>query len=158
MRTQITKIKEIKPDALYFISNSPDAAVAGLKQIKELGLQATLFASEGLRSDDTLEAGPAADGLTVTYLSPGTEEFIQKHQTKYGEKPGPFAEQGYDAFTALAKAIEQGAITGEEIKNALYNIEFDGASGYVNFDSNGEVSGSYDVYIVKNKEFVLTNR
>lgn len=154
LRGQLTKIKAKNPDAIYIISNSPDSAVAALQQIKELGIDAAVFGSEGLKSDDILEAGDAAEGLIVTSVSSGSEQFAQRHKEVYGTEPGPFAAQAYDAFMALANAIKQGATTGEEIKDALATMSFDGASGRIVFDENGDVSGNYDVYQVKNGKFV----
>lgn len=154
LRTQLTKIKESDADAIYIISNSPDSAVAALKQIKELGIKATLFGSEGLKSDDIIKgAGSAADGMIITSVSIGNVGFITKYHREYNEDPGPFAAQAYDAYKAVALVLEQGASTGEEIKKALQNLDFQGASGTINFDSNGDISGNYDVYLVNNGKF-----
>lgn len=66
--------------------------------------------------------------------------FKSKYRVRYNLEPDQFAAQAYDAFTALALSIKDGAQTGEEIKNKLYNIKFNGASGRVEFNSNGNVS------------------
>ncbi|MCH7568301.1 MAG: penicillin-binding protein activator [Nanoarchaeota archaeon] len=154
LRTQLTKIKNSGADSIYIISNSPDSSIAALKQIKELGLNIKLFGSEGLKSADILEAGSAAEGLILTTVSSGTTDFAENHKRVYGEEPGPFAAQAYDAFMAVAKAIKQGAKTGAEIKDALYDIEFNGASGRIEFDRNGDVSGNYNVFEVRGGKFV----
>lgn len=156
LRTQITKVKAANPNAIYIISNSPDSAVAVLKQLKELGVQATVFGSEGLKSEDiTKGAGEAAEGLILTTVSSGTSDFIARHQAEYGTDPGPFAAQGYDAMKALTLAIEDGANAGTKIKNKLADLEFDGASGKIKFDERGDVAGNYDVFVVKDGKFVL---
>ena len=157
IKTQITKVKEAAPDAIYVISNSPDSAVAVLKQLKELGVDAAIYASEGLKSPDIVEgAGDAAEGMIISSVSSGTSAFIQKHNQVYGEEPGPFAAQAYDALRALGLAIETGVTTGTGIKDALYNVKFEGASGRIVFDSKGDVSGNYDLYTVVDGKFVLT--
>jgi branched-chain amino acid transport system substrate-binding protein len=154
LRSQLTKIKNAKPDAIYIISNSPDSAVAALQQIREIGLKVGIFGSEGLKSPDTLEAGSGAEGLIITSVSTGSEEFIQKHIDMFGEEPGPFASQAYDAFTALALTIKKGASTGEEIRDELKDISFEGESGKIEFDSNGDISGNYNVEQVVTGKFV----
>jgi branched-chain amino acid transport system substrate-binding protein len=156
VRTQLTKIKNADADAVYIITNSPDSAVATLKQITELGLDVAVFASEGLKADAILEgAGDAAEGMLVTSVSTGSAEFAAAHQAAYGEAPGPFAAQGYDAMYALGMAVENGAMTGEEIKDALSTMVFDGVSGKVQFDANGDVYGNYEVYVVTSGAFVV---
>ncbi len=154
LRTQITKIKEARPDAIYIISNSPDSAVAALKQIKELRIfGATLYGSEGLKGPEVAET-KEAENLIVTSVTSGTFEFDLKYLDEYDEEPGPFAAQAYDAMSALARTLKKGVSTGEEIKNELYSTTFDGASGRISFDLNGDVSGNYEVYQLKKGEWI----
>ena len=158
LRAQLTKIKGSGADVIYVISNAPDSSVAALKQARELGIEAVLIGSEGLKSDDILTgAAEAAEGLILTSVSEGNDDFVRRYKAKYGEssEPGPFAAQGYDAFTALAGVIGAGQTTREGILNNLGTVEFEGAAGYVSFDENGDVrEGVYDVYVVENGAFV----
>lgn len=152
---QLTRIKAAAPDAIYIVTNSQDSAIAALLQIEKLGITATLYGSEGFKNPDIVAgAAAAAEGLTVTSVSFGSSEFIARHKQAYGESPGPFAAQGYDAFVAIARAIERGASHGPTIRDSLKSIEFEGASGYVTFDDHGDVAENYDVFIVKDGEFL----
>lgn len=154
MRTQLTKIRAERPDAIYIISNSPDSSVAALKQITELGLgRVQVYGSEGLRTPEVAEER-SAEGLIITSVSTGTIEFALKYEDEYEEEPGAFAAQGYDAFSALARVMKRGATTGEEMKNELYSTTFDGASGRISFDLNGDVSGNYEVYKLTKGEWI----
>jgi branched-chain amino acid transport system substrate-binding protein len=155
VRTQLTKIKDAEADALYIISNSPDSIVAALEQIVELGLDVTVFGSEGLKADVIVEgAGEAAEGMYVTSVSFGTEAFTAAHEAAYGEAPGPFAAQGYDAMYAIGMALINGASTGAEVRDALYDTAFDGVSGSLSFDENGDVYGNYELFQVQDGAFV----
>ncbi len=153
LRTQLTKIRAKKPDALFLISNSPNAAIAALRQIRELNLKVRLFGSEGLKSK-SISTATGADGLIITSVSPGTAAFNTSHEKKFGEAAGPFSAQAYDAYESIARAIEGGAKTGQEVKNALYKLNFNGAAGKVKFDKKGEVGANYGIYVVRNGEFV----
>ena len=155
LRTQLTKVKSSGADAVYIISNSPDSAAAALKQIKEMGLKVKIFGSEGLKSQAVLEgAKGAAEKMILTSVTSGNIGFMTKYKAMYHEEPGPFAAQAYDAFKATGLAIKEGAKTGEEIKNKFASVQFNGASGNVAFDANGDLAiASYEVYIVENGKF-----
>ncbi len=156
LRTQLTKIKVAKPDAIFVAMNSIDSGVATLKQIHDLGIKADVYASESLKSQTVLDNGKvAAEGLTVIAVTAGTSAFSDLYTAHYGKGPDEYNAQGYDAFYALNQAISGGAKTGETIKNALYDVSFDGATGHVAFDSNGDVAGGYNVFVVKNGAFVM---
>lgn len=158
LKIQLTKIKNNNPDSIYIATNSPDSAVETLKQIKELKLNAAVFGSEKLKDQYVLDnAKNAANGLIVITANSGTSEFTDKYKQEYGEEPGLFASQGYDALYALSIALKQGAQTGEEIKDSLYDVSFEGVSGRIDFDENGDVAGNYEIFRVKNGEFVREN-
>lgn len=155
VRTQLTKIKQANPDALYIITNSPETAISALKQAKELGLNVQIFGSEGLKENSIVNgAEGAAEGMIVTAVSGGSSNFVSDHLAKFGAEPGPFAAQGYDAYMAIIDAIEKGNTTSEQIKNYLYNISFEGVSGNIKFDKNGDVAGNYLIFKVTDGLFV----
>lgn len=152
VRAQLTKIKEAAPDALYIVSNSPDTIAASLKQVSELGLDVTIFGSEGLKSDDIVAAAQgAAEGMYVTSVSAGSADFTAAFEGEFGEAPGPFAAQAYDAMKAI---IDSGA-DADGLKDALYDLSFEGVSGAIDFDENGDIAGSYEVFMVKDGAFVV---
>ncbi len=156
LRTQLLKIKESNPDAISIASNSPDSSAAALKQIKELGIKAQIFGSEALYGQTIIDAAKdAAEGLTVTSVTSGTTDFAAKFKAEYKTDVTPFSAQGYDCMTAVGLAIQQGALSGKEIKDKLYATEFTGATGKVKFESSGDVPGNYDIYTVVNGKWVL---
>ncbi len=156
LRTQLLKIKETNPDAIFIASNSIDSSVAIFKQIKELGITAKLFGSEALYGQSYIDgAKDAIEGLEVTTLTTGSSDFKQKYMAAYGKDAEPFSPFGYDAYKAIGLAIQQGARTGTEIKDKLYQEQFQGATGLIKFDSYGEVSGEYLVYKVVNQKYIL---
>lgn len=58
------------------------------------------------------------------------------------------APQAYDATHILAQVIQEVGTNPEDIKNALYSISYDGASGHIEFDENGDLKSTK--YTVKN--------
>lgn len=155
LRSQLTKIRGAEPDAIFIITNSPDSASAALKQIAELGIDATLYGAEGLASPQVIQgAQGGAEGMFITSVSSGGEDFKQNHISSFGEEPGPFAAQGYDAYMVLANAVSAGATDGQSIRTHLHAMEYEGASGTIIFNAQGDVSGNYDILRVEKSEFV----
>ena len=68
-------------------------------------------------------------------------EFVNKFRMKYGETPGPAAVYGYDCMKLFLHTIQQGALTREEVKNALLNIRtYPGLKGNIAFDKNSRTN------------------
>lgn len=152
------KLKLSQPEAIYFVSNSLSSAGAGLRHIRAAGLLVPVFASEAF-NDQTLldDAKAAAEGLTITAFSSGTKAFRQSLEAEFGAGGATYsAPQGYDAFKTLYLAIDSGATTKEQVKEMIGGTVFDGVSGHISFDKNGEVTQNYkyDLLQVKNGKFV----
>ncbi|MDP3770120.1 MAG: ABC transporter substrate-binding protein [bacterium] len=156
IRVQLLKLKTTNPDTIYIVTNGSRIGGGVIKQIRDIGITAKLYGSEGLKGDDLFDlAGDAAEGLIVTSISFGTDALQKRFLKEYDSLPGIFVAQGYDAFTALYEAVKAGASTGEEIKNEFARIKFSGVSGDIIFDSNGDVQSDYSIYEVQGRAFIL---
>ncbi|TRZ64898.1 MAG: hypothetical protein D4Q79_00470 [Spirochaetia bacterium] len=156
-RTQLVKIKEKNPEAVYMISYPVDGGLL-VKQARALNINSQFIGTSGSKGTDIIKnGGNATEGLMAITIAGATgmaaQKFNQSYENYYGKKPGMFADRGYDSLYVLAKAIE--GVSGD-VKNNLYLIkDFDGASGKIIFNSNGDIEGqNYDVFVVKNGEFV----
>ncbi len=117
MRPVLTRIAAGKPQLLYY----PIFIAAGghiTRQAKEVsGLEnVKLMSADGTFSPDFWKAaGEAARGmyhsspdLSVEALGPKYQQFLEKHQRKYGEKPlSAFHAHAYDAAMMIFAAIEK---------------------------------------------------
>jgi branched-chain amino acid transport system substrate-binding protein len=151
----LAAVKAKDPQAIVIVSNSIPSAAAILLKAKELGLGKPIFASEAVKDQSLLDdAGSAAEGLTVTAVGEGTPSFVDRYRQRYEMEPIQFAAQGYDAMAAIGRAVLSGARDGEAIRRFLETISFDGVSGHIAFDVQGDVVGNYDVYVVRDGAFV----
>ncbi len=150
---QLETIADSEATAAYIALPSPTTARLFLQQRQERGISIPIYGSKWFKSSEVSELGEATERLTVISPRLGNVGFITKYKETYGEEPGVFAAQGYDAYKALASVIQQGARSSEEIREALLSIEFQGSSGFVNFDERGEVPGNFEVYVVKEGKF-----
>ncbi len=155
--TQVQHIKATNPDVIYIISGDLNSDTAIMLELKKQGLKAALFGSEAMVNTTFIkDAGDAAEGLTLTSLTDGTKSFKEKYRAEYNTDAGDYIAQTYDAYTALALTIKNGASTGDQIKAALYSLSFDGASQPIKFDHNGDVPGTYIPVVVQHGQFAVS--
>ena len=139
------------------------------------GLQADNLAS--LVGNDTSGKYIAAglQGLAPDLAAGGSayDAFRKKYLKEYGKEPGIYCSNSYDALAVVALAIEQAKnATGRAIADNIRsvanppgvevsdlgealsliregkNINYQGTSGDIAFDQNGDVSGSFIVWTV----------
>jgi branched-chain amino acid transport system substrate-binding protein len=161
--TQIDSLKAANPEAVFVAPNSVVTATAVLKLSREAGLNMPFFGAD-IMYDNTIisNARSAAEGLTISSFPTGTKAFRQSLVNEYQKAEQLYAApQAYDIVHVLQIATRQGATTGEQIKDALPGISFEGVSGMIRFDQNGEISDKdykYDLFQVKNGSFELVSQ
>lgn len=160
LNAQMQQIKAANPQALFIAPNSVVSATAAIKIAREVGITAPFFGADIMYDTTIINNAPqAAEGLTISSFPTGTKEFKQALFNEYQKSEQLYAApQAYDIVHLLQIAVQKGATTGEEIKNILPSIQFQGVSGYIKFDQNGEISDKnykYDLFQVKNGAFTL---
>ncbi len=158
-RTQLTKIKEAKPDMIYMPAYPADTGLV-LKQMRELGIVQQVVGADASKDDAVIAtAGNAAEGLIVTLpgvpKSPELEKFAAAFKAKYGKEYSAYTPEAYDAVYILAKACAATDCSSTAMKDYLYSMgEYKGASGTYAFDKDGEVQKGYDLFTVKDSKWV----
>lgn len=160
---QISTLKAANPQAVFISPNSVVTATAVIKIARESGMNVPLFGADILYDDTVIKNAPRdSEGLTVSTFSTGTSVFKQMLRNEYQVVEQLYAApQAYDAFESINRAVQQGATSGEAIKNLLPSIQFTGMSGDIQFDQNGEVPGKdyvYDQLEVKDDQFTLVEK
>lgn len=160
LRAQMEQIKNARPEALFIAPNSVVSATAAMKLAREVGMTIPFFGADIMYDTTILTDAPqAAAGLTISSFPTGTKEFKQALFNEYQRSEQLYAApQAYDIIHALQLAAQKGATTGEAIKNILPTLEFEGVSGHITFDNNGEISDKsyqYDLFQVQDNLFTL---
>ncbi len=162
-RTQLIKIKKVKPNGIFLAGQIKDSAMV-IKQASELGIKTQFFSTIGVEGKELIEiAGPAAED--IIYTSPFfdvksnetvVKNFIDKFKQKYKKEPTyVFAANAYDALMILNLIIKKCGDNTDCIKNELYKIrDYPGVSGKTTFDEYGEVDKPLMIKTVKNGQFV----
>ncbi len=154
-------IAAAKPEGVYLLSLSTSNAVAIMKSLQAAGVKVPVYSGDSLNDYQLINTGGAAvEGLYITTFPAGTQTFQQTLKNTYSDNQYYASAQAYDAFQSLYLAYKAGARTGEAFKLKLPNVSFDGVSGPISFDKNGEISNAsykYDLLQVHDGKFVTVN-
>lgn len=153
-RTILTKLKAAGVKNV-FASLLEGTQVPFYRQATELGLNANFYAPYTIESDEDLMKNPrTAEGVVYPQIaSKGNEEFLTKYKARFTDDPSESAAMSYDNVFILAKAIEKVGYSGPAIKNYLESMtNYQGASGNISFDQNGDLAspGEYVIRTIKN--------
>jgi branched-chain amino acid transport system substrate-binding protein len=154
-----TKIKGLNPEGVNIVDIS--AVTANLiKQLRELGIKATLVGSDGPVTDSFIKlAGPLAEGipLVVRYSdqidTPRNRKFVEAFRAmRNGESPDQYAQAGYDSVYMQTEAIKRaGSTDAAKIREQLLKLEYVSVSGSpIKFDQNQQATPKIFVAVVKN--------
>jgi len=152
----ITKMKGLKPEALYLIARFPQNAQI-LNQMAELGFKAKLFGPANLVADDCVQAaGKNVEGAygVVNWANelktPAAKKFLDAFKAKYGKLPeDDFCCWGYTGLMVAAMGIDKAGTDQDpkKIEEALRTLKWDAPAGPLSFDAKGQ--GTISVYIVQ---------
>lgn len=162
MRTQLSKIKQANPEAIYLATTGKSGGLI-VKQIGELGIKAKLFSTDGIEAAETISlGGKTAENLI--YTAPAfdvnsdnnvVKEFVASFKNKYGILPEVYGANNYDTLKLIASAIGKVGNNGEKIKSYLYSVSnYEGVSGKLSFDKNGDVIKPMIIKSIKDGQFV----
>jgi branched-chain amino acid transport system substrate-binding protein len=163
MRAQLGRLRNAAPDALLFVGY-PESAVTLGTSLSNVGWRIPIFASSAIEDPQVSErVGTVLEGTVYTRPLTATTQrhsrFVEAYRAAYGEDPGVVAAEAYDAMSlvlgAAAAAHDAGeAVTGESIQRRLRQTrDYDGASGLLSFDENGDVVKPVGFYTLRGGRF-----
>lgn len=153
-------VRGFGPDLIYLVGYGPESGLV-VKEMRAYSIKAPIISTVTTEDPKFLErAGAAAEGTIYVYpKSPSGAEastFRDLFAKAYGGQPGILADHGYDAIFLYAMAFSSGAKTPTDVQHWLQNmVPYDGASGLIKFDANGDVHSPYDLKSVQNGAFAL---
>jgi branched-chain amino acid transport system substrate-binding protein len=145
-RPILTKIKGLKPSAIYFGGVVMEGALVR-SQMKKVGLKKVFCAVSGLADPKFIEvAGKAAEGTIITKPGFVLEELADGKAFKaaydaqgYKEPMGAYGIYAYESANIILAALKQvGPDDKVALAKALRNMKFDGIMGTTTFDKNGQ--------------------
>jgi branched-chain amino acid transport system substrate-binding protein len=141
----LTKMKNLNPDMIMLNVTYNDGGLI-VSQARTLGWEVPMLGAIGCNAPKFVEMMPDDPGevyLSVLFnqisSAPKIQNFIENYRTMFGTEPSESAALAYDAFNALANAIELGAAKREEVKDYLLKVDFQGVTNRIRFDEYGDV-------------------
>ena len=163
----LTTVKSLNPDCIALCGTTTDGALI-VKQARQMGIEAHIMGQPGLYNQNVIDiAGEDAEGLfacgVFIYTNPDekVQEFVKKYQEKYGEVPDGFAALAYDQMYVIANAACQameandGELTRMTMIEALKETQYDGVTGHMNFDENGDWVRDYLTLLIHDGGYEL---
>jgi len=170
----LTKLKAANVQAVVNWSIEPAQALVP-KNMKQIGLDVPLFQSHGFGNIKYVQAaGKAAEGIIfpcgrLFYADGLPANHPQKqvlvtykhaYEAKYNEDVSTFGGHVYDALLVLTEAIRKANSADRyKVRDAIETMKnLPGTAGVFNFsptDHNGLTMDAFEMFTVKNGEFVL---
>lgn len=144
---------------VIFAPSSIQTAPLIIKQAREKGITCPIMAGDTWENQSIIEnsAGKATDVFLSTFFdendtsNPVAGDFVKgfkeylnsnsKALTENGGNDGVAAVSalGYDAYMVMVEAIKKAdSVKSEDIKNAISGVTYDGVTGSISFDENGD--------------------
>ena len=149
--TILTKIKALKPDALYY-GGVAQAGVKLAKQAYDIIPDMIKGGGDGIQGGSFLKGGgfPAIEGWYSTNAGPHlvedatAQDFVKKYQSTYKAVPDDYSITAYDGALVVLDAIKRVAESGKEVnrsnvRDAMQTTNLTTLQGVVSFDENGDI-------------------
>lgn len=150
---QLTNIAAANPDVIFAPGNFTESALI-IKQAEQLGISIPFLGGDTWETPEFISVGGSAvEGGAVfsTFfdpsadLTPQTKVFVDAYAaSKYSDggrkEPAAVTALAFEAYNLMLDAIERAGTTdGEKLRDAIAATQnFEGVTGYVTFDENGD--------------------
>lgn len=145
----VQRIKDAKPQSVFFFFPSGVMPPAFLKVWKERGMEEAgikLYATGEATDDSYLDAtGDVALGLVTSHHysyghpSAKNQKFVKDFEAQFGAsmRPSYFAVTAYDAMAAIDLALKKtgGDVAGDKVMEALKGLAFESPRGPIEIDA-----------------------
>lgn len=135
-KTQLIKIQNKNPEAIFIISSAPAEITNCLRQLKELGINTDFYDVGGVLSIKSVRDNAPSEGVFTTAF-PSTlgitgKELNEEYKKKYNQDPFYPVSFGYDIVNLIAAASSGMKTNGEDLMSNIYALKkFNSSNGEV---------------------------
>jgi len=129
------------PDSFQRVAMiAPQLAFHDVLGVQLLGTSAWQSPKLAEMAKNYIQGALFCSGFVGDSKEPGVRVFVEAYRENFGSDPGILAANGYDTIRLLKKVLsEKGIRTRQDLVKALLGSQgFEGVSGIIAFDSNGE--------------------
>ena len=157
----VSEIRALRPDVIHIGATEIEDGKL-MKALRAGGVVTALaISSEGGPDNPIVRlAGAAGEGMVHTYAGAdpmGTREaakLVERCRAAFGETPSYMVEC-YDAVSVIAAALEKGAATRAEVRDAIAQTDMAGLAGRIRFDVHGDrIDAPVSLWTIRNGEMV----
>ncbi|NMA18183.1 MAG: ABC transporter substrate-binding protein [Clostridiaceae bacterium] len=156
----LTKARDANPDALFIASYYNDGAAICIQRAN-LGWEIPVYNPGTVYSPEFLEIGGSAVEGVLTNVGffpddpgPAAATFVEEYKNLYKSDPDYYGACAYDAFNVLVEAIKRaGELDNEKVREEIAATDYEGVTGNITFDENGDALKTYIKIIVKDGKF-----
>lgn len=120
-----------------------------MRALRSGGVEGLIISSEGGPDNPIVRlAGDAGERSVHTYAgsdpnaTPAASALARRCREVLGETPPSYMVECYDAVYVIAAALEAGAATRDEVRNAVAETRLEGIAGSIRFAANGDRVGA----------------
>ncbi len=151
----VNQIIETNCEAVVLFGK-PAASVELIKKMRQEKMKQQVFGALSVVGEDSKNHFKLTDYEDVVllntgfWLNPDGIVFSKKFKNKYGWIPGAVAAYAYDGINLAVEAIKKSGFNRELVKQTMFDLHYEGVTGNVRFDKNGNRSELNGVVIIKN--------
>ena len=132
------------------VAGQADGGLAVLNAARRAGYDGPVLGADGLTS--LKDAGPVANGVFISSAflpdrdTPVASAFVDAYNQKYNEMPDHRGAMTYDAIKLIVEALREVGTDRMALRDYVASVgssrpAFEGVSGRIAFDPNGDVAG-----------------
>jgi len=159
---QVSAAMEFGADTFYIPGYFTEAALIA-RQARQMGYKGKFLAGDGVEFPELVKiGGQYVEGMyfTTHYHPKGaatemSKKFVKMYMERYNEEPSAAAALSFDAYMIMLAAIERaGSLDRSKIaKEVRKTKDFEGVTGNITIDDNGNSIKPVVVDVVKNGKF-----
>ncbi len=165
-KSQLTKIQAADPDVLFLPDYYGTVSLI-IQQAREVGFDKPMLGGDGWDGVIQTLGDRVSDAencyFACHYSMTDTDEkvsnFVNSYREKYGTDPTSFAGLGYDSAYMMVQAIQEaGSTDATAIVEALKNLDFQGVTGHIQFDEQGDPIKEATIQKIENGQAVVAGK